>query len=273
MNVEEAILGRRATRKFTDDKIDKNAIDKILEAGVWAPSGGNSQSRVFIVIADAERIAAIRDFSSGMAGIPQLIIVMGTDTVKAKESGGENWEVSSTMDVAMAAENMMLRAFDLGIGSCPILSFDREKLMEQVSASPDIHLNLLVTFGVPAYVGEAPRRSTAQVFYDVMGIRYDGTIKEMVKSQLKSSGRAAPETVRDLISFCIFSARSLAKEPADYATFRLMEVAGRLLDSYSNPDDIKNFKEVKERLDRLRFGKMVASEELAREVEAIVQLL
>jgi nitroreductase len=273
MNVEEAILGRRATRKFTSERISNTTIDKILEAGIWAPSGGNSQARVFVVVTDVDKIASVRDFSPGMAGIPQLLVIIGTDTVKAREGGGKDWEVSSIMDVAMAAENMMLRAYDLGIGSCPILSFDREKVMKEILAGPHIRLDLLVTFGIAAYTGEPPKRSAAQIFHDTIRTRYEGTVKETVKYAVKTRGNSDPESIRGLISFSIFSAKSLSREPPDYAMFRLIEVAGRLLDSYSNPEEIRNFKEVKERLDRLRFGKMIPADEISKEVEAISQLL
>ena len=273
MNVEEAILGRRAIRKFTNDGIEKGSLDKILEAGVWAPSAGNSQARVFIVVTDQGSIAQMRNFSPGISGIPPLIVVIGTDVAKAREGGGEDWEIPSIMDVATAAENMMVRAYDLGIGSCPVLSFDRERIKEILLIDPHVTLNLLVTFGVAAYVGEAPRRSTAQIFYETMKNRYEGAIKESVRFEVRNKGTSRPETVKDLVSFSISSARSLTTEPPDYATFRLVEIAGRLLDSYSAPEEIKNYKDLKERLDRIRFGKMIPSTELAREIEAMAQLL
>jgi hypothetical protein len=177
------------------------------------------------------------------------------------------------MDVAMAAENMMISAFALGIGSCPVLSFDKDKIRDILSVGSHVDLNLLVTFGVAGYMGEAPRRSTAQIFSETMGNAYDGSIREMVKTERRSEGTATPETLKDLISFTIFSAKSLAKEPADYAVFRLVEIAGRLLDSYSKPEELKNYKRLKETLDRIRFGKMIPSEELMKEIEKMVQLL
>ena len=273
MNVEEAILGRRAIRKFTNEPMEKEALDKILEAGVWAPSAGNSQARVFIVVTDRESLAQIRDFSSGIAGLPPLIVVIGTDVTKAREGGGEEWETPSIMDVATAAENMMLRAYDLGFGSCPVLSFDRERVKKILLIDPQVTLNLLVTFGVAAYIGDAPRRSTAQIFYETMKNRFEGVIKESVRSEERNRGTSSPETVKDLISFSISSARSLSTEPSDYAVFRLVEIAGRLLDSYSVPGEIKNYKNLKERMDRVRFGKMIPSTELAREVEEMAKLL
>lgn len=273
MNVEEAILGRRAIRKFTNDIIKKEDLDKILEAGVWAPSAGNSQARVFIVVNDQESIAQIRDFSPGIAGIPPLIVVIGTDATKAREGGGEDWEIPSIMDVATAAENMMLRAYDLGFGSCPVLSFDSERVKEILSIDPQVTLNLLVIFGVAAYVGDAPRRSTAQIFYETMKNRYKGAIKESVTSEVRNEGTSSPETIKDLVSFCISSARSLSTEPSDYAVFRLVEIAGRLLETYSAPEEIKNYKNLKERLDRIRFGKMIPSTELASEIETMTKLL
>jgi nitroreductase len=273
MNVEDAILGRRAIRKFSNDEIKQEILDKILEAGVWAPSAGNSQARVFVLVTDQESISQIRNFSPGMSGIPPVIVVMGTDLTKAKEGSGGDWEIPSIMDVATAAENMMLRAYDLGIGSCPVLSFDKERIKEILSVKPETTLNLLVTFGIPAYVGEAPRRTTAQIFYQNMENKYEGAIKQSITSAIRDKGTSSPETIKNLISFSIYSAKSLSTEPPDYAVFRLIEIAGRLLDSYTAPEEIKNFKDLKERLDRIRFGKMIPSKELTEEVWAMAKLL
>ena len=50
MDILEFIKSRRSTRKFTDKEIEAEKLNQILEAGRYAPSGGNSQSTHFLVI-------------------------------------------------------------------------------------------------------------------------------------------------------------------------------------------------------------------------------
>ena len=54
MDAIEAILTRRSTRKFSPDVPGRELIEKVIEAGRYAPSGGNSQTTHFLVITDAE---------------------------------------------------------------------------------------------------------------------------------------------------------------------------------------------------------------------------
>lgn len=50
MDALEAILTRRSTRKYKDDIPDRKLIEKVIEAGRYAPSGSNSQNTHFIVL-------------------------------------------------------------------------------------------------------------------------------------------------------------------------------------------------------------------------------
>ena len=66
MDILEFIKSRRSTRKFTDKEIEAEKLDQILEAGRYAPSGGNSQSTHFLVIQDKDVFRHL----SGNAKIP-----------------------------------------------------------------------------------------------------------------------------------------------------------------------------------------------------------
>ena len=54
MNTLDAILTRRSTRKFSGEPIPKEIIEKVIEAGRYAPSGGNSQATHFMVFTDRD---------------------------------------------------------------------------------------------------------------------------------------------------------------------------------------------------------------------------
>ena len=53
MNTLDAILSRRSTRKFSGEPIPKEIIEKVIEAGRYVPSGGNSQTTHFMVLSTA----------------------------------------------------------------------------------------------------------------------------------------------------------------------------------------------------------------------------
>jgi len=54
MDFYEVVLKRRSTRKFKDDAVPPEALNRILEAGRWAPSAANLQPWRFIVVTSAE---------------------------------------------------------------------------------------------------------------------------------------------------------------------------------------------------------------------------
>jgi len=80
-NVEvlEAIKGRRSIRKYTKDSVPEDIVVKILDAGRWAPSAGNSQPWSFIVLKDEEvrkRVANATTYGKFLADAPLGIAVV-----------------------------------------------------------------------------------------------------------------------------------------------------------------------------------------------------
>ncbi|MCK5245973.1 nitroreductase family protein, partial [Candidatus Bipolaricaulota bacterium] len=70
MDVLDAIKARRSVRRFREERIASADIDCLIEAAVWAPSGGNAQSWRFVVVQDEQRIRRLRMVSPGMPGPP-----------------------------------------------------------------------------------------------------------------------------------------------------------------------------------------------------------
>ena len=55
----DCIRARRSTRSFEDKQIEPEQLDALLEAAIWAPSGGNSQSWLFTVIRNKDTLLHI----------------------------------------------------------------------------------------------------------------------------------------------------------------------------------------------------------------------
>ena len=169
MELDACLTGRRSIRKFEDKSVPKAVIDKILEAGIWAPSGMNSQPWRFTVIENREIInklsrrtkeivaksmplsenlqAAFKsDTDMIFYGAPLLILI----SVKKKEE----WRTINLLDCGLAAENMFLSAYQAGLGSCFIgfaafLNQDTETLAE-VGIPEDHELIAPLIFGYPS---------------------------------------------------------------------------------------------------------------------------
>jgi len=116
--VMDAILSRRSTRDYKRDvQISDEQLNTILEAGIWAPTGRNTQHIRFYVIQKPEIISKIAENFSNFAfndgkvrdfafGAPTFIILTGEKDNK--------WLY---IDAGIAVENMALAAESLGLGS------------------------------------------------------------------------------------------------------------------------------------------------------------
>ena len=136
--VMKAIMHRRAIRRFDPAQIAEEELEQILQAGMYAPSAGGRQGVIFAVCQDREaneklgkikransnpRMATGTNFVSkeqpSIADDPNLINAFYDAPTVITLFAPRNF-LFSVDDCAVAAENMMLLADSLGIGSCYI---------------------------------------------------------------------------------------------------------------------------------------------------------
>ena len=154
MDVMTAIKGRRSVRRFEDKPIGKETLLKLLEAAVWAPSGGNGQTWRFVVVTDEAMMKKIKMVSPGILGGPPVVIVIAQDMALAKHKGGKMGPESLTkMDSAMAAQNIMLAAESLGLGSCWVKFGERitddSEIVEALELKKDESIVGCIVLGYP----------------------------------------------------------------------------------------------------------------------------
>lgn len=116
MNTKDVILSRRSIRKFDPTKpVTEEHIHAMLEAAMHAPSACNTRPWDFVVITDPEDIKKVGEFEGGQRsyGTAQAVII-----VLASEERGKVCEGNLLNDCGAAAENLILQAWDMGIGSC-----------------------------------------------------------------------------------------------------------------------------------------------------------
>ena len=111
MEVLEAIRTRRSIRRFKNEPVPPELIEKLLEAGRWAPSSADSQPWEFIIVTDPEikkRISRSFNIGSFLNEAP-LAIAVAVDRLRT---------VLPEQDGTLAAYAIWLAAHDLGLGAC-----------------------------------------------------------------------------------------------------------------------------------------------------------
>ena len=129
MDVFEAIQERRSIRSYTDQPVDREKMEKILEAGRLAPSAKNCEPWHFIAVTDAAKRKAYvwRHMGKFLTQSPLVIVACGD------KKASPDWYA---IDVALAVENMVLTAVSLGLGTCCVGSFN-EKDIKAVLKIPE----------------------------------------------------------------------------------------------------------------------------------------
>ncbi len=123
MEVREAIAARRSARSYTDRALTKAEVTELLNAGILAPSACNMQSWHFYVVSGADR----RRFSGVCADWIQkapVVIIVCTDGDAIESRFGERAKKFPVQDTALAIENILLRATELGLGGCIIGAYN-----------------------------------------------------------------------------------------------------------------------------------------------------
>jgi nitroreductase len=172
MNLSEIIQGRRSVRKFKPDPVPREALLELLEAAVWAPSGSNAQAWRFVVVTQEAVMKKIKMVSPGLLGDPPAAIVIAQDMERIKRKGGKmGHESLSKMDSAMAAQNILLSAFDQGLATCVIASFHPTAVGKLLGMPEHIQPQLMVSVGQPAVSPKPPPRLFEEVIW---WEKYDG---------------------------------------------------------------------------------------------------
>jgi nitroreductase len=175
MQLKDVIYGRRSIRDYTDQPVDKVTVNALIQAAIQAPSAINQQPWAFVVIQDkallkrySDRAKVLYGQSMNAASMPGELKVMISDpsfnifynsgtliVIYAKPIGQHpDW------DCCLAAENLMLAAHDMGLGTCPIgLAWP---LLEQAEVKNDLNVPFDYVPVMPIIVGY-PRNPASSV--------------------------------------------------------------------------------------------------------------
>lgn len=129
MDILEILKGRRSIRKYKSEQIKESELEKILEAGMYAPSGMGRQSARMIVVQNPELRERLRRCNANIMnnenidpfyGAPTVIVVVADKTIPTYHDDG-----------VLVASNLMNEAYSIGIGSCYIYRAKEELEIEE----------------------------------------------------------------------------------------------------------------------------------------------
>lgn len=162
MNIYEFIKSRRTIRKFRQDELSVEQLNKYIDAARVAPSAANIQPLKYVVVKSREMSEKMfplvkwagylaPDYNPKEGERPTAYIVVCADTT-IRKSGYD-------MDIGAAVENMMLCALADNVGACWMLSIDRDEIRRLLSIDENIEISCVVAMGYPA---ETPKEAPVE---------------------------------------------------------------------------------------------------------------
>lgn len=168
--VEQAISRRRSVRHFTDQKIPLETLERLVRAGINAPSGSNWQNQRFLVITEAEEIMRIgrerfvwpykganqektkKSHPGGIIGHAAAVIMVFSDSKENDRRGNGEYHIWQSLEIqncAASIENILILATSMGIGTCWISASDKMNYTRMMSGGS--WRTLLANYEIPPY--------------------------------------------------------------------------------------------------------------------------
>ena len=173
----ELVQHRQSDRAYLDKPVEKEKIDRILEAARLAPSACNSQPWKFVVVTDPKKQLEVANAtSSTMLSMNHFTKQAPVQLVVIEESGNFTSSVGGWVtdkhyphiDLGIVAAHITLAATDEGLGSCIIGWCDGKKIQKTLDIPKTKRVMLVILLGYPALPLREKKRKTIEeiVSYD-----------------------------------------------------------------------------------------------------------
>jgi nitroreductase len=146
LDVLEVIKKRRSIRKYKQNVVEKEKLQKVLEAARLAPSAMNRQPYAIVVLSDSETIEKISSACNQKWDTPTIIVICAfPKKAWARDDGEEYWKV----DAAVAMTNLSLQACAEDLGTCWIAAFKEKEIKEILGIEQDARVVAMTPLGYP----------------------------------------------------------------------------------------------------------------------------
>ncbi|MBI5664689.1 MAG: nitroreductase [Nitrospirae bacterium] len=151
MDAFELITTRRSIRKFTDKQVPDEVIDRIIEAGTWAPSGLNNQPWKFAVIKDSalkKEVSGLTHYSKIVSGANVLLAVFLDNSLSYDRT-------KDCQAIGACIQNMLLYIHSIGLGAVWLgeILKNKDNVTELISGPKNLELMAVIALGHPAEKG------------------------------------------------------------------------------------------------------------------------
>lgn len=168
MDTLTAISTKRAIRDFAERPLSDGDLTRILDAGRHAHSSKNTQRWTFVVVRDRDRLeqlSKVGPWADHLATAAAGIALVTPTT----EDGDD--PPSVMFDLGQAATQIMLAAWDLGVGTCPVTAYEPELAAKILGLPSNQRCRYLISMGYPSKPEElsrAPKSGGRKALDDVV---------------------------------------------------------------------------------------------------------
>jgi nitroreductase len=158
MEFVEAIDRRRSIRAYRNQAIEQSKIDAILSAARLAPSAGDLQAYVIVLVKNAERRTALAKaaFDQDFIADAHVVLVFLADRRRSEGKYGDRGAtLFCVQDATIAAAYAQLAAAAQGLGACWVGAFDEDRVAKVIGAPAHLRPIALMPIG---YADETPAR-------------------------------------------------------------------------------------------------------------------
>lgn len=158
MKFLDLVKARQSVREYLSKEVEREKIERCLEAARLAPSANNSQPWSFIVVEDPRLKDAVArntfdkliSFNSFSLQAPVLILIISERPSFFSRIGSAIKDKQfSLIDIGITAEHFCLQATEEGLGTCMLGWFNERGVKALLNISPSKRVELIITMGYP----------------------------------------------------------------------------------------------------------------------------
>ena len=146
---------RYACRKYQNRKVEKEKLDKILEAAQVAPTAANCQPQKLIVLQEKESLEKLSK-AAGIYDAPLAIIVCGD--INRAWTRPFDGKKHHDIDTSIVTDHMMLQATELGLGTVWVCYFKPDIIREEFHLPDNLEPISILVIGYPQGEAASPDR-------------------------------------------------------------------------------------------------------------------
>ncbi len=171
MDVKKTIEKRRSIRSYKNEKLSNEIIKELIEAVRLAPSGNNAQPSRYYIVKDDETKDLLRNNEiirdEWVYNAPAIIVCCADSNAYTKfvEGWDEPNEIRAIRDLSIASSYLVLRATELGLGTCYCGWIKKEEIKTLLNIPKEYVVPYVIAVGYP---NENPKQRPRKKFDEIL---------------------------------------------------------------------------------------------------------